>query len=312
MTPPTPADIRAAAAALADRVVRTPLLPAHALGDGIWVKAELLQRSGSFKVRGALHKLGALGAAERAAGVTTVSAGNHARALAHACRESGVALTVFMWGTASPYKVAATRALGATVDLDSADPGEAFVAMAAFARRTGATVVHPYDDPAIVAGAGTVGLEIAEDLPDVRCVVVPVGGGGLLSGTAIALKAHAPGVRIVAVEPEGAPTLTEGLRAGAPVSVAHRATMADALAPPDVGALNLEICRKLVDDVVTLSEDELAAGLRIAYADLKLACEAGGSAAIAAMAAAAVQPERPAALIASGGNIDPDLLRSLL
>ena len=312
MTTPTADDIRAAAAGLAGRVVRTPLLPAHALGGGIWVKAELFQRSGAFKVRGALHRLDVLSAAERAAGVTTVSAGNHARGLAHACRDSGVALTVFMWRTASPYKIAATRELGATVDLDSADPAEAFAAMHAFARRTGATVVHPFDDPVIVAGAGTVGLEIAEDLPGVRCVVVPVGGGGLLSGTAIALKAHDPGVRVIAVEPEWAPTLTEGLRAGAPVAVPHRATMADALAPPEVGALNLAICRELVDDVVTLSEDQLAEGLRIAYADLKLACEAGGSAAVAALAAGAVRPEGPAVLIASGGNIAPDLLRSLL
>jgi threonine dehydratase len=305
-------DVRAAAQRLAGRIERTPLLRAHALGDAVWVKAELFQRSGAFKVRGALNRLDALGAAERAAGATTVSAGNHARALAHACARSHVPLTVFMWRDASPYKVAATRALGAEVDLASADPGEAFAAMFAFAARTGATVVHPFDDPAIVAGAGTVGLEIAEDLPEVACAVVPVGGGGLISGVALALRAHRPDIRIVAVEPEWAATLTAALAAGAPVEVPHRATCADALAPPAVGALNLSLCRELVDAVVTVSEEDLAAGLRAAYADLKLACEPGGAAAVAAIVSGAVAPAGPTVLVASGGNVDPDLLRRLL
>jgi threonine dehydratase len=309
---PTIRDVEAAADALTGRVVRTPMLPASVLGDGVRVKAELFQRSGAFKLRGALYKVDALTAPEREAGVVTVSAGNHARALALACRESGVALTVFMWEGASRYKIDAARSLGATVDLSSDDAAAAFAAMDAHVARTGATVVHPFDDPRVIAGAGTVGLEILADAPEARCVVVPVGGGGLISGVALAAKAHDPSIRVVGVEPERAATLTAALEAGEPVAVEPTGTAADALAPPAVGAANLAVCRDLVDEVITLSEADLAAGLRVAYADVKLACEAGGSAAIAAVVSGAVAVTGPTVLIASGGNITRETLLELL
>jgi threonine dehydratase len=312
VSPPTAADVDAAAAALAGRVVRTPLLAAPALGPDVHVKAELFQRSGAFKLRGALHRLDGLSATERSAGVVTVSAGNHARALAQACRDLGVRMTALMWEGASAFKIDAVRALGGTVDLSSADAMEAFAAVPDFVARTGATYVHPFDDAAVIAGAGTVGLEIVEDLPEVACVVVPVGGGGLISGIALAVKRANPRARIVAVEPERAATLSAAFDAGGPVQIALIGTAADALAPPSVGALNFAVCRELVDDVVRLSEDDLAAGLRFAYAELKLACEAGGAAAIAAVATGAVVCNGPTAVIASGGNITREALVKLL
>jgi threonine dehydratase len=292
-----------AAAALDGLVVRTPLVAAPALGPQIWIKCELMQRSGSFKLRGVLNKMRSLTPQQRAAGVTTVSAGNHARALALACSTEGIAARVFMPASASEYKVAATRALGAEVDLESADSAEAFARMHAHVEATGATVVHPFDDPAIIAGAGTVGREIVADLPEVSTVVVPVGGGGLISGIALAVKAARPRARIVAVEPADAATLSAALGAGKLVEVPHGGTAADALAPPSVGERPLAVCRELVDEVVVLSEDELRAGLRAAYADAKLACEVGGAAAIAALVTGRIDPGGPTVLVASGGNI---------
>ena len=182
-----------------------------------------------------LNAVDTLGAAAREAGVTTVSAGNHARAVAMVCAAEGIPARVFMPRGADTYKIEATRALGATVDTDNDDAAMAFARMDAHVEATGATVLHPFDDPAVIAGAGTVGLEIADDLPDVACVVVPVGGGGLLSGVALAMRARCPGARIVAVEPELAATLTAALDAGRPVPVPHGPTRADALAPPSVG-----------------------------------------------------------------------------
>ena len=312
VTVPTVRDVEAAGEALAGRVVRTPLVPAPALGGDVWVKAELLQRAGVFKVRGALHRIDALGPQEREAGVTTVSAGNHALAVALAAREAGVHAKVFMLATADPFKVDAARALGAEVDTASAAPTEGFARMRDHAARSGATIVHPYDDAAVIAGAGTVGLEIAEDLPNAGTVVVPVGGGGLISGIALAVKQRIPGVRVVGVEPRNAQTLTAALAAGRPVNVELPGTAADSLAPAAVGANNFAICRELVDEVLTLSEDDLLRGLRAAYSDLKLAAEVGGAAAVAALVSGAVVPHGPTVLVVSGGNIAAGQLRRLL
>jgi threonine dehydratase len=281
-------------------IVRTPLVRAPAFGEDVWIKAELLQRGGSFKLRGVLNKLRGLAEVE----VTTVSAGNHARAVALAC---GARATIFMYRGVDAFKVAATRALGATVDLESETAAEAFARMAAFADETGATVVHPFDDPAIITGAAGVGREIVEDLPDVATVIVPIGGGGLSAGIASVIGDD---VRLVCVEPDGAATLTAALAAGKPVAVAP-STAADALAPPSVGEHPFAILRDRAE-AVTLTEAELAAGLRAAYADAKLACEVGGAAAIAALVAGRVEPAGPTVLVASGGNIAPTALRALL
>jgi threonine dehydratase len=317
-TPPTLGDVQVAAATIAAGVTRTPLVRAEALdeiaGAPVWLKAELLQHTGSFKLRGALNRMQALSAAERAAGVVTVSAGNHAAAVARAGALTGTDVLVLMPRAASATKVAATRGYGATVDLASADATEAFARMQAVMAETGRIVIHPFDDPAVIAGAGTVGLEIADDLPDVDLVVCPVGGGGLLSGIATALAGLAPDARLVAVQPQATGTLVASLEAGAPTRIAPQPTIADALTPPAVGGLPLAILRDRLAGVVVLDEDQLAAGFRLAYARGRLAPEPGGSAAIGALAAGLVDTAgaRNVVCVVSGGNVDPALAAALL
>jgi threonine dehydratase len=317
-TPPTLGDVQVAAATIAAGVTRTPLVRAEALdeiaGAPVWLKAELLQHTGSFKLRGALNRMQALSAAERAAGVVTVSAGNHAAAVARAGALTGTDVLVLMPRAASATKVAATRGYGATVDLASADATEAFARMQAVMAETGRIVIHPFDDPAVIAGAGTVGLEIADDLPDVDLVVCPVGGGGLLSGIATALAGLAPDARLVAVQPQATGTLVASLEAGAPTRIVPQPTIADALTPPAVGGLPLAILRDRLAGVVVLDEDQLAAGFRLAYARGRLAPEPGGSAAIGALAAGLVDTAgaRNVVCVVSGGNVDPALAAALL
>jgi threonine dehydratase len=314
---PTVEDVDAAAQALAGRVVRTPLLPSPPLsalaGHEVLIKAELFQHGGSFKLRGATNRVRAMTAAERAAGVTTISAGNHALAVALVCRAAGVAATVFMPRGASTVKVQATRAQGATVDLDGEDVNAALARMHDFARDRGALVLHPFDDPLVIAGQGTVGVELVEDLPAVGSVVVPVGGGGLIAGIALAVKARQPQARVIGVEPGNAATLTAGLAAGGPVRPAQTApTIADALAPPTAGTHTVAIASRLVDEVVTLGEEQLRAGLLYAYREAKLACEPGGAAAVAALLSGRISAPGPTVVVISGGNIAPADLARLL
>ncbi len=317
-TPPTLGDVQVAAATIAAGVVRTPLVRAEALdevaGAPVWLKAELLQHTGSFKLRGALNRMQSLIAADRAAGVITVSAGNHAAAVARAGALTGTDVLVLMPRAASATKVAATRGYGATVDLASADATEAFARMTELVAETGRTVVHPFDDPVVIAGAGTVGLEIADDLPEVDLIVSPVGGGGLLSGIATALGGLAPAARLVAVQPQATGTLPASLAAGRPERIAPEPTIADALTPPSVGVLPLAILRDRLDGVVLLDEEQLAAGFRLAYARGRLAAEPGGAAAIGALAAGLVDTAgaRNVVCVISGGNVDPALAARLL
>ena len=315
---PTLGDVQVAAATIAAGVVRTPLVRAEALdeiaGAAVWLKAELLQHTGSFKLRGALNRMQALTAAERAAGVITVSAGNHAAAVARAGALTGTDVLVLMPRAASATKVAATRSYGATVDQTPADATAAFARMTELVGETGRVVIHPFDDPAVIAGAGTVGLEIAEDLPEVDLVVCPVGGGGLLSGIATALAGLAPDARLVAVQPAATGTLVASLEAGAPTRIDPRPTIADALTPPSVGALPLAILRDRLGGIAVLDEDQLADGFRLAYARARLAAEPGGSAALAALAAGLAETAgaRNVVCVVSGGNVDPGLTATLL
>jgi threonine dehydratase len=316
---PTAADIDAAARAIDGAIVRTPLVRSPALSQmlrrDVLIKAELLQRGGSFKLRGVLNRVRAMSDGERRRGVATVSAGNHAKAVAIVCAAEGIDATVFMPRGASTAKVDAVRAAGATADLESEDAAAAFARLAAFVERSGASVLHPYDDLRVVAGQGTVGAELIADCPDASTVVVPVGGGGLVSGIAIAVKERAPGARIVAVEPERAATLTAALAAGEPVQVDHQPTLADALAPPAVGEIAFAVCSELVDEVITLTEPELRTGLQITYTDAKLACEVGGAAAVAALSAGHLDvgdDDGPVVVVVSGGNIAPADLRARL
>ncbi len=274
---------------------RTPLLPSRTLGAGL--KCELFQRTGSFKARGAIAKLASLGADERARGVITISAGNHAQAVAYAAAEYGASALVVMWRGASPPKIEATRAYGAEVDLESESPAGAFARLHELIAATGRTLVHPFDDEVVVAGAGTVGLEIAEDAPEADAVVVPVGGGGLVTGVA---ASYPPGaVRIVCVEPERSQALHAAIAAGEPVEV-ETASIADGLNAPFAGLMALEACRGL--ERVLVSEAEIAAGFRFLYQRAKLACEPAGAAAVAALLAGKVEAANPVAVV-SGGNV---------
>jgi threonine dehydratase len=292
------ADVERARAVLAGRIERTPTLGSTSLG--VSLKAELFQTTGSFKARGALNRLAALTPEERERGVVTWSAGNHAQAVAWAAADAGVDCLVQMWQTASPFKVEAARSYGATVDVSSPDPAVSYERTLEVVEREGRVFVHPHSDPLVVAGHGTIALELLEDVPGLDTVVVGVGGGGLVSGIVTGLDGRA---RVVAVEPERSPALSAGLEAGKPVRVGTD-TIADGLAPPFAGELPLEICRGRVETVL-VSEEEIAEGMRFLYARAKLACEPAGAAAAGAVLAGKVEAGARVAVIVSGGNVEP-------
>jgi threonine dehydratase len=310
-------DVLAARETIAGRLHRTPMLSSATLseltGATVHLKAELFQRTGSFKPRGVLNRIAALTPDERASGVVTWSAGNAAQAVAWCAAAAGTACRVFMWRTASPYKVAAARGYGAEVDLGAEDAAEAHGRLLAHVERTGAVFVHPFDDPLLHAGHGTLGLELLEDVPDVDVVVVPVGGGGLISGVATALKGMRPDVRVVGVEPEGAAGLSAALAAGAVVPIVPR-SIADGLAAPFTGEESLAVCRERVDEVVLVSEEEIENGCRFLYTRAKLACEPAGAASTAALLAAKIPLHRgeTAVAVVSGGNIAPETASAIL
>ena len=291
-------DVERAAEVIRGRLLRTPLLSCRTLGPHAFLKAELLQRTGSFKPRGVLTKLASLTEAEKARGVIAISAGNHAQAVAWGAAEEGLDALVVMWRGASEAKIAATRGYGAEVDLEASDPREAFERLDVLLAETGRTLVHPFDDPLTIAGQGTVGLEILEDLPDVEVIVVPVGGGGLISGVAVAVAESA---RVIGVEPEGSTALHSALAAGERVEVTP-ASIADGLSAPHAGRNALAIAQELVEEVVLVSEREIEEGFRFLYERAKLACEPAGAAAVAAVLAGKVEAGRVACIV-SGGNV---------
>jgi threonine dehydratase len=301
-------DVERASRTIAGRVHRTPLDRSHTLseivGADALLKQELFQRTGSFKVRGALNRLEELTADERSNGVISISAGNHAQAVAWAAREAGLDALIVMWRGADEAKVAATLGYGAAVDQEAADPTEAFARLAELHAETGRTLVHPFDDDAVIAGQGTVGLEILEDCPAADVVVVPVGGGGLVSGIATAVKARRPTARVIAVEPERSTALHDGLAAGHSVPVVP-ASAADALSAPYAGETCIRICLELGVESVLVSEDELSEALRWLYARTKLAAELGAAASAAALLAGkvGVAAGETAVAVVSGGNV---------
>jgi threonine dehydratase len=297
------------------RLHMTPILSASLLGQEagtrLFLKCENLQKTGSFKVRGALHKLMRLPPVQKAAGVVTVSAGNHAQALAWAAREIGTPCTVVMPEGASPMKAEASRGYGARVILHG-DVFAAFDKAHELEETNGLTFIHPFDDPEIVAGHGSMGLEILEQLPDVDLVVAGIGGGGHLSGIATAIKLVNPSVRLIGVEPTGAAAMHRSLEAGHPVRLEQISTIADGLAPPMVGNLNFEIVRQHVDDVVTVSDDDIVYAMARILTRAKLLAEPAGAAATAALLAGKIpvtRTERVVALV-SGGNVGLGQLRA--
>lgn len=301
-------DIERARAVIDARLHRTPTLSCRALAPRAFLKAELLQKTGSFKPRGMLNKVASLSAAEKARGIVTWSAGNAAQGAAFAAAQEGIPCMVFMWATANPLKIAATRGYGAEVDLTSADPAEAHERLLAYVEETGRAFVHPFDDPVLQAGHGTLGLEVVEDVPDVTTIVVPVGGGGLIAGVASAVDC-----RVVGVEPEAAPSLSAALEAGEPVRI-QPSSIADGLNAPFTGEGTLAVCRERVDEVVLVSEDEIAEAMRFVYTRAKLACEPAGAAAVAALLAGKVAASQDGSVVAvvSGGNADPKVAAGIL
>jgi threonine ammonia-lyase medium form len=310
-------DIEAARQHLHGRVHRTAMHTATALGGRfgirLFLKPESLQRTGSFKVRGVLNRLRTLTAEERARGLVTVSAGNHAQAVAYGAAAEGIRATVVMPEHATASKVAASIGYGADV-VQHGDIFGAFARMEELRERDGATLIHPFDDPDVMAGQGTVGLEICDDVADLDAVIVPVGGGGLLSGVAAAVKARSPRTRVIGVEPVGAAALTAALTAGTPVRLERVTSIADGLGAPATTPRVIEHANALVDDVVLVDDATIAAALRLLLERCKLLVEPAGAAGVAAILGGAVRLPKGArvAVILSGGNIDLDRLRDLL
>ncbi len=300
---PTRDDVERARETIGERLQRTPLQSSRTLGARL--KCELFQRTGSFKSRGALNKISSLSAEEKRGGVIAISAGNHAQAVAFAAAAEGIDALVVMWQGASAQKIEATRAYGATVDLEAAGPAAAFERLAELQDETGRALVHPFEDPLVLAGAGTVGLEIEEDAPDADAVIVPVGGGGLIGGIQTAIGAT---MRVVAVEPETSNALHAGIESGRSTPVTPT-SIADGLNAPFVGALPLEICKHL--ERVLVTEEEIEVAFRFLYERTKLACEPAGAAATAAWLAGKIQADRPVVLV-SGGNVASETAAAIL
>ena len=310
-------DVERAARTIAGRVHRTPLLRSGTLSEqlaaDIRFKAELFQRTGSFKVRGALNRLSQLTDEEKRRGVISISAGNHAQAVAWAAREEGVDALIVMWKGADELKVAATRGYGAEIDQQAENPTEAFDRLDELLAETGRTLVHPFNETAVIAGQGTIALEVLEDGPVPDIVIAPVGGGGLVSGLATALKARRPDVRVIGVEPERSTALHDGLAAGHSVPVIP-ASKADALSAPFAGENCVQICAALGVESVLVSDDDLCDAFRWLYARMKVACELGAAASTAALLSGkiVVEPGQNIVAVVSGGNVAPQQAAAIL
>jgi threonine dehydratase len=308
-------DIQAAAELLEGVAHRTPLTRSESFsrlaGCEVLLKHENRQKTGSFKVRGAYTKIRSLTDEERAAGVVAPSAGNHAQAVAWAARSAGVPAVVFMPEAASLAKVGATEGYGATVRLVGASVEESVIAARADASRGGRVLVHPFDDPEVIAGQGTVGLEILDEAPDIDTVVVPLGGGGLLSGIAAAVKARQPEVRVVGVEAAGCAPYVGSLEQGEITPVPQTETIADGIAVKRPGELTFGMIRELVDDVVTVTDAEIGQTIVQLLEREKTVVEGAGAVALAALLSGKVSARKAVAVL-SGGNIDTPLLMQVI
>jgi threonine dehydratase len=310
-------DIRAAADRISPYVHRTPIFESATLSDltgtSLGLKAENLQRTGAFKARGAMNAILNLTPDQRERGVITLSAGNHGAGLAYAAQLAGVRCVVFMPENAVPTKVAAVKGYGAEARF-APSMETVFAVMDEYRDAHGLHYVHPFGDPDIIAGQGTVGLEIVADSPDVETIAVCVGGGGLLAGVAVAAKALNPAIRVVGVEPEGAPVVTRSLVAGYPVTIEKITTVADGLAAPFAAPTSQRLIERHVDDVVIVNDEEILAALRLILERTKLLVEPAGAAATAAflVGKAGAAPGSRAIATLSGGNVDFEKLKRLL
>jgi threonine dehydratase len=314
---PTDADIRAARPAVGEIARRTPVLSSRTFsevaGGEVVLKAENLQRTGSFKVRGVAAKLAALGEQGCANGVVTASAGNHAQALAAAARMRGAACEVFVPTDAPIAKVEAARGQGATIHVGGGSVDDCLHAAMERADEGGLAFVHPFDDPDVVAGQGSLGLELLEDVPDLARVVIPVGGGGLCAGVAIAVKSARPDVEIVGVQVEACAPYPESLRRGEPVPASSALTIADGIAVKRPGKLTLELLREWTDGIVVVGEDETAEAMVMLMERCKLVVEGAGAVGVAALLGGQVRAPARGKTVAvlSGGNVDPGLLAAV-
>ena len=304
-TAPTLAEVEAARGRLAGKGVRvTPVYGSETFtrltGRPVHLKAENLQRTGAFKIRGAVNKIEGLSAAERKAGVVAASAGNHGQAVAWAAREAGIEATIFMPAETPMAKVDATRNYGARAELTGEAFEEALAAALAYVEETGATFVHPYEDLDVIAGQGTIGLELAEQLPDVETVVVPIGGGGLSAGIGLALRAVKPEVKLVGVQAAACAPLAGSTELGY--------TIAEGIAVKRPGELTTALLEDLLETVVTVTDEEISEAIVLLMERAKLVVEGAGAAAVAALVAGRVPGNGSAAAILSGGNIDATLL----
>jgi len=301
---PTLADLEAARARIAGIARVTPVYPSETLsrlaGRTVHLKAENLQRTGAFKIRGAVNTIASLSPEERAAGVVAASAGNHGQAVAWAARETGIAATVYMPQDSPMAKVDATRNYGARVELAGAGFDESLAAAQELVEATGATFVHAFEDERVIAGQGTIGLELAEQLPELGTLVVPIGGGGLAAGIAIALRELRPGVRLVGVQAENMCPFAGGTEFGY--------TIAEGIAVKQPGALTSAILGELLDDVVTVTDEQISHAIVLLLERTKLLVEGAGAASVAAVLAGKADGEGDVAVLLSGGNIDPTLL----
>jgi threonine dehydratase len=309
-----PDDFETAREAISGRVHRTPLLSSRRLGEAVgaelYLKAELFQKTGSFKVRGVLNRLSRLAPGQLAAGLISISAGNHAAALAYGASTVGAAATIVMPAGAIPSKIEATRGYGGEVVLTEANLLET---CREIQEERGLTFVHPFDDLRIMAGHGTIGLEILEDLPEIEMLVVPIGGGGLIGGVAAAAKLAKPALEVIGVEPEGADVMSRSLASGRPERLDDLRTIADGLAAPFAGERNLRQVQAFVDRVVRVPDAAIEEALRRIVTRAKLAAEPSGAASYAALldGAVSVSPGARVVCVVSGGNIDRGVLERI-
>jgi threonine dehydratase len=307
-TAPTLADIRAARERIRGAARETPVYVSESFermtGREVWLKAENLQRTGSFKIRGAVNCIATLSDDERMAGVVAASAGNHAQAVAWAAREAGIDATIFMPQDTPVAKVEATQNYGARIELGGEMFDDAHEAARVYADTSGATFVHPFEDVRVIAGQGTIGLELVEQLPDVGTIVVPIGGGGLAAGSAIAAKELKPALRIVGVQAAACAPVAGG--------DAHGFTIAEGIAVKHPGELTTSIVRDLLDDVVMVTDEEISQAIVLSLERAKLLIEGAGAAPLAALLADRVGGEGAVVVVLSGGNIDPSLLITVM
>ena len=310
------ADVERAAETIKPLALRTPMEESRWLsaltGSKVMLKCENLQRTGSFKIRGAYTRMSHLSDEERALGVVAASAGNHAQGVALAAQALGIKATVFMPEGAPIPKEKATRGYGADVVFHGRYLEDSLAEARAFHQRTGAILIHPFDNADVVAGQGTVGLEVLEQAPDVETIVVPCGGGGLLSGIAVAVKAKHPEVQVIGVQAEGAAAYPDSLAAGHPVALESMSTMADGIAVGVPGEVTFATVRDLVDEVVTVSEASLSRAVLATLERVKMVVEPAGAAAVAAILDDPSRFGSPTVGVLSGGNIDPLLLGKVI